>query len=91
MYVWVLPACTSVYNMLAGCPQKPEEDLGCPGTVITDGCELLYEYWELNSGPPEGNPMLLTAESYLWAQILIIKILLLYLFCMLVMHVPGYA
>jgi hypothetical protein len=31
-----------------------------PGTGVTEGCELPCGYWELNSGPLEEQPVLLT-------------------------------
>lgn len=36
-----------------------------PVTILIDGCELSYECWELNSGPQEEQPVLLTAEPSL--------------------------
>ena len=33
-----------------------------PGTGIKDSCELPCGYWELNSGPLEEQPVLLTTE-----------------------------
>jgi hypothetical protein len=36
----------------------PEENID----PITDGCEPPYGFWELNSGPLEGQPVLLTTE-----------------------------
>jgi hypothetical protein len=36
--------------------------------AITDGCELPYGCWELNSGPLEEQPVLLTAEPSLQPQ-----------------------
>lgn len=32
---------------------------------ITDGCEPLYRCWELNSGPMEEQPLLITTEPSL--------------------------
>ena len=32
------------------------------GTGVTDSCELSCECWELNPGPPEEQPVLLTIE-----------------------------
>jgi hypothetical protein len=40
----------------------PEE---CASDPITDGCELLYGCWELNSGPLEEQSVLLTTEPSL--------------------------
>ena len=37
------------------------ESVESPGT----SCELLYGFWELNPGPPEEQPVLLTAEPSL--------------------------
>jgi hypothetical protein len=34
--VSVLPACMSVHHMSTWCPQRPEEDVGLPGTGIID-------------------------------------------------------
>lgn len=36
--------------------------------LITSGCELLCECWELNSGPLKERPVLLTAEQSLKPQ-----------------------
>jgi hypothetical protein len=36
-----------------------------PGTGVTDGCEPQYEYWELNLGLLEGQPLFLTTGPYL--------------------------
>ena len=38
-----------------------EEDID----PITDGCEPLCDCWELNSGPPKEQPVLLSAEPSL--------------------------
>ena len=38
------------------------ESVRCPGTGVTDSCELPCGCWELNSGPLEEQPVLLTAE-----------------------------
>ena len=37
----------------------------CPGTGVTDSCELPCECWELMPGPPEEQSGLLTAEPSL--------------------------
>ena len=52
MYMSTLSACTHAC-------QKRASDL------ITDGCEPPCDCWELNSGPLEEQPMLLTAEPSL--------------------------
>ena len=36
-----------------------------PGNGLTDGCELPCGCWELNPGPLEDQPVLLTAEPSL--------------------------
>jgi hypothetical protein len=41
------------------------EGVRSPKARITDGCELLCGYWELNSGPLEEQSVLLTAEPSL--------------------------
>jgi hypothetical protein len=43
IFINVSPVC-------AWCPEMPEEGFGCPGTGITDGCELSCGCWELNLG-----------------------------------------
>jgi hypothetical protein len=35
------------------------------GTGVIDSCELPRGCWELNSGPLEGQPVLLTTEPFL--------------------------
>jgi hypothetical protein len=58
--------CTSVcllicvYITCILCPQKPEEDVGCPGTGVTGGGELLCECWDTNPGPLKEHPVLST-------------------------------
>jgi hypothetical protein len=44
--------------------REAEEDIRSPGTGITDGSELLWGCWELNTSPLE-EPMLLTREPSL--------------------------
>ena len=48
----------------------------CPATGVTDSCELPYGCWELNSGPLEEQPVLLTTEPSLQPQILVLACLL---------------
>jgi hypothetical protein len=38
---------------------------GTPGPGVTDSCELLCGLWELNPGPLEEQPVVLTAEPSL--------------------------
>ena len=53
----------SVQNTHAWCPQMVGEDAESPGTALTDGCELPCGLWESSPGPPQEQPVLLTAES----------------------------
>lgn len=36
----VLSESISVYHMLACCPRRSEETVVCPGTLVTEHCEL---------------------------------------------------
>jgi hypothetical protein len=38
------------------------EGVRSPGREVTDSCELTCGYWELNPGPLEEQPVLLTAD-----------------------------
>lgn len=49
--------------MWTQCPGMPEEDVGSIGTQVTNSCEPLYGRWELNLGPLEKEPVLLTADD----------------------------
>ncbi|ERE74288.1 E3 ubiquitin-protein ligase [Cricetulus griseus] len=42
-----------------------QEAVGSSGTGVTDSCELPCGCWELNPGPLEEEPGLLTTEPYL--------------------------
>ena len=44
------------------------EGVGCPGTGVTNRCELSCRCWELNRGPLEEQPVLLTIEPSLQPQ-----------------------
>lgn len=48
IYIWmgVLPACISVYDVHAWGPWRPEEGAGCPGTKVIDSWELPYSCWK---------------------------------------------
>ena len=54
MCIGILPACMSLCKGIRS-----------PGTGVTDTCVLLCGYWELNPGPLEDQPVLLTAEPSL--------------------------
>ena len=62
----VLPACMSVSHIRA-CPVPSEASEGhqIPGTGVIDGCETPCGCWELNLGPLQEQPVLLTAEPSL--------------------------
>lgn len=52
-FIWmdVLPESTSLYNLSAWCPHRPEEGSGSPGTGFTDGYEQPYVCWLSNLDP----------------------------------------
>jgi hypothetical protein len=43
----------------------PEESMGSSGSTVITGCEPPCGCWELNSGPLEDEPVLLTTEPSL--------------------------
>jgi len=43
-------------------PWRPEEDIGSPGTVLTESCEPPCECWGLNQAPLGEHPSILTHE-----------------------------
>lgn len=47
----LLPACMFVQHVCAQCLWRPEEDIGSPGTVVTNECEPSHGCWEANPGP----------------------------------------
>lgn len=54
------------YTTCKQCPQRPEESIGCPTTGVIEGCEQPCACWELNTGPRQGQPVvLLTAKPSL--------------------------
>lgn len=46
-------------------PQRPGEDVRSPETGARAACELPRRPWDLNTGPPKEEPVLLTPESFL--------------------------
>lgn len=62
--IYVLVCCLhmSVAHMCACCLQKLVENVRSPGSGVTDDCESLYGFWELNSGPLKEQPVLLIAK-----------------------------
>jgi hypothetical protein len=54
----VLNTCMSVYHLCAWNPRKPEEGIGSPGSIITEGCEQPCGCWESNlKEPPRAGEM----------------------------------
>jgi hypothetical protein len=51
MCIVILPSCMYIYYMRVWCPQRWEEDVRSPGTVITNSCEPLYGHLELDLDP----------------------------------------
>lgn len=58
-------ACTSVHHAHTWCLQRPEEDVGSSGSEAINVCRLPAECWELNLGPLEEKPVLITTEPCL--------------------------
>ena len=52
---------------------EAEENVGSPGTGVTDGCEPTYRGWELNLDPLEEQQVLLTAEPFLQPHLVLFK------------------
>lgn len=65
--------CASVNHLHARFLQRLEEDVGSPGTRVTDDCEPLCRFWESNPGTLEGQPVLLTSVPFLKHLSLIFK------------------
>lgn len=65
MCMGVLPACLPVHHVYCWYLKEPEDGVSSPGTRVTDICELLSGNWELNPGPVEEPPVLLTTEPSL--------------------------
>lgn len=62
LFINVLPACTYVLCVNIWCSWVPEEVIVCPGTRVTNGCELLCWCWELNLDPLQEQNIILTTE-----------------------------
>jgi hypothetical protein len=43
---------------------RHQSSIRSPGARLTDDCELPCGCWELNQGPVEDHPVLLTAEPF---------------------------
>lgn len=56
-FVWVfcLPVC--LHHIHAWCQLRLKESIRSLGNGVRDRCELPSEYWELNSSPPEKQPV----------------------------------
>lgn len=63
----VLPAYMYVYHVHALCSWRSEEGARSPRTVVTDGCEPLCGFWEMNPGPLQVQEMLLSTELSLFS------------------------
>lgn len=50
---------------------KPDENMRSPGTGVIGSCELLCEYWDLNLGPVEKQPVLLTVSPVLFCDFIL--------------------
>jgi hypothetical protein len=61
----VLSQCIYVHHMHAWCPQKSEEGVRVPGTRVMSICEPPCGCQELNLGPLQEHPVLLTAGQSL--------------------------
>lgn len=59
-YVGVLHI--SVHHLCIWHQLRPEEGLSPPGTPVIYGCEMPRSSWQLNSGPLEEQPVLLSAK-----------------------------
>ena len=59
-----LHACMHVHYLCAWCLQRPKESVRSLGTRVTDGCDPPNSCWELNLGPMEKKPVLLTTEPF---------------------------
>ena len=58
-------ACMCLCTMCMQYPQRPEEDIRSHGTEVKDNCQLPCGCWELNPGPLQEQPVLLTTEPSL--------------------------
>jgi hypothetical protein len=56
----VLPACVRMYHMCIWRPWKPEDGIRFPVIGVTGSCKLPCGCWELNPGPLQEQPVLLT-------------------------------
>jgi hypothetical protein len=57
-----------VHTTSIQCLQRPEESIRFTESRVTDGCELSCRCRELNSGPPEEQPVLFTVMPSLQPQ-----------------------
>jgi hypothetical protein len=66
------------------------EGVRSTGTCVTNSWELPYECWELNLGPTEGQPRLLTTEPSLELQASLFVCLFVCLFIGPILFLPVY-
>ena len=62
MHMDILPVYIS-----APCPQRPEDGIGSPEAIVTDGYQCRCECWEPNSGPLQEQLVLLATKPALWS------------------------
>lgn len=51
-----------LYSTGVQCQQRTEGDVRSPGIIVKDSNELPCGFWELNQGPLEEQPVLLTVK-----------------------------
>lgn len=66
-FIDVLPAWMSMYMDVSNvwCPWRPGGRVRCPGTGVTNSCQLPWRFWDLNPCPLKEKPVILTAEPAL--------------------------
>lgn len=73
-----------MYHVCAWWPLRPEEDIRFLGIRDTDSCGTHW-CWDLNPGPPEEQPVVLTAEppsTPVALQFQFLEVFVLFSFCM---------
>jgi hypothetical protein len=77
-FIYLFSMCTRVGLHVCAphlqCLQRPEEGVRSPGAEDTDSCELPCGYWELNLGPRQESPVLLTTEPSLQPHLLFLRV-----------------
>jgi hypothetical protein len=70
MFYWHICLCP----MCVQWPWRPEAPVRSPGTGVTNGCKPPCGGWELNPGPVEEQPVLLTNEELSSATLILFKL-----------------